>query len=267
MKTKIMVLVLAVLATALGVTLWVTRQRAAEQHREDVETILFHSNKWVVAQDNFEKELQTSASLHRDLDKLQAQYNDLTNQFTKTVEKLVATEATLASTTASLKSAQETIAQRDARIATLESQNNELDQQAAQLSAAITNLTQQIEETRRKLAAAEGDRAFLEKELKRLMAEKADLERQFNDLKVLRAQVAKLKEELNIARRIGWLRQGLRPAGEQKGATLLLQGPNAPGQRPPSPHYDLNVEVSSDGTVRVIPPLTNAPAVANPPPR
>ena len=35
-------------------------------------------------------------------------------------------------------------------------------------------------------------------ELKRLMAEKAELERQFNDLAVLRAQVSKLKEELSI---------------------------------------------------------------------
>lgn len=267
MKTKIAVLVLAVVAVALGVTLWVTRQRASEQHREDVEKILHHSNKWVVAQENFEKELQTSAALHRDLDKLQARYNELTNSYTQTLDKLAATEASLASTAASLKTAQETIAQRDARIATLENQNSELDQQAAQLSAAITNLTQQIEETRRKLAAAEGDKAFLEKELKRLMAEKADLERQFNDLKVLRAQVAKLKEELNISRRIAWLRQGLTAPGEQKGASLLLQGQNAPAKRPPPAHYDLNVEVSSDGSVRVIPPLTNAPAATNQPAR
>jgi hypothetical protein len=29
---------------------------------------------------------------------------------------------------------------------------------------------------------------------------------------------------------------------------------------PPRSVYDLNVEVESDGTVKVIPPLTNAPA-------
>jgi hypothetical protein len=78
---------------------------------------------------------------------------------------------------------------------------------------------------------------------------------------VLRAQVAKLKEELNVSRRLEWIRKGLFPAGEQKGASLLIQGANAP-KKPAKPegNYDLNVEVSADGSVKVIPPLTNAPA-------
>jgi len=84
------------------------------------------------------------------------------------------------------------------------------------LNAAITNLNTQILETQRKLTASEGDKAFLEKELKRLMGEKAELERQFNDLKVLRAQVAKLKEELTIARRLDWIRRGLFTSSVQR---------------------------------------------------
>jgi hypothetical protein len=93
------------------------------------------------------------------------------------------------------------------------------------------------------------------------MAEKAELERQFNDLEVLRAQVKRLKEELNVARRLEWIRKGLFPAGEQKGASLLMQGANAP-KKPAKPqdNYDLNVEVSADGSVKVIPPITNAPS-------
>jgi hypothetical protein len=128
-------------------------------------------------------------------------------------------------------------------------------------------LTTQIEETKRKLTASEGEKGFLEKELKRLMAEKAELEKQFNDLAVLRAQVSKLKEELSVARRLDWIRQGLFASTDQKGAQKLMQGPAASSQAKPAPKpsYDLNVEVSADGSVKVIPPLTNRPAATNPP--
>ena len=132
-------------------------------------------------------------------------------------------------------------------------------------STAITNLTAQIEETKRKLATSEGEKGFLEGELKRLVAEKAELERQFNDLKVLRAQVAKLKEELTVARRLDWIRRGLFASNQEKGATRLMQTSTSQQPKPPEPNYDLNVEVSSDGSVKVIPPLTNTPAATNPP--
>jgi chromosome segregation ATPase len=261
MKIKIAVLILAVIAVVLAVVLFVTRQQATTQHTKDVETIWNHSNAWQQTQMKLDEEKQVSAALNRDLDAQKKSYTELTNTFTQTAGKLAATEATLTTTAASLKTAQDTIVQRDARIAELETQKGELDKQAVELSAAITNLTGQIEETRRRLAASEGDKAFLEKELKRLMAEKAELEKQFNDLEVLRAQVKKLKEELNVARRIEWIRKGLFPAGQQKGATLLLQGANAPKKPAKSEgNYDLNVEVSADGSVKVIPPLTNAPA-------
>jgi hypothetical protein len=128
-------------------------------------------------------------------------------------------------------------------------------------------LQTQIDDTQKKLTASEGDKAFLEKELQRLMSEKAELERQFNDLKVLRAQVAKLKEELNISRRLAWIREGIFARDNQKGAEQLMQKstPAFGGQTasaaptPKDKNYDLNVEVNADGSVRVIPPGTNAP--------
>jgi septal ring factor EnvC (AmiA/AmiB activator) len=129
---------------------------------------------------------------------------------------------------------------------------------AANLSSSITNLTGQIAETQRKLDASEGDKAFLEGELKRLMAEKAELERQFNDLAEVRKQVAKLREELNVSRRLEWIRKGLFPDDQVKGATLLIQ--KAPVPDANTNRYDLNVEVNADGSVRVLPPPTNAPA-------
>ena len=97
------------------------------------------------------------------------------------------------------------------------------------------------------------------------MAEKAELEKQFNDLTVLRAQVSKLKEELSVARRLEWIRQGLFASTDQRGAQKLMQGAAATPAKAPKPTYDLNVEVSADGSVKVIPPLTNRPAATNPP--
>ena len=77
-------------------------------------------------------------------------------------------------------------------------------------------------DTERRLTATEGDREFLLTELKRLQVEKAELERQFNDLSVLRTQVAKLKEELTVSRRLEWLRMGIYGMQDKKGAELLM---------------------------------------------
>ena len=100
-------------------------------------------------------------------------------------------------------------------------------------------------------------------QLKRLQAEKAELERKFQDLAILREQVRRLRDELSIARRLEWIRRGL--YGEiGKGAELLQRGfvakasesTNAPAGK--GGQYNLDVELSRDGTVKV---NTNAPAV------
>ena len=79
---------------------------------------------------------------------------------------------------------------------------------------------------------------------------------------MLRAQVAKLKDELSTARRLDWIRRGLFAAAEEKGAQKLMQLTPAQAQAKatPKPNYDLNVEVKSDGSVQTIPPITNGPA-------
>ena len=100
----------------------------------------------------------------------------MSDNYSKVSANLSQVSNNLAQTEVALKASQEETAKRDAKIAELEAQNQALDKQAVDLSTAITNLTTQIEETKRKLAASEGEKGFLEKELKRLMAEKAELE-------------------------------------------------------------------------------------------
>ncbi|MGC3959869.1 MAG: hypothetical protein QM813_18660 [Verrucomicrobiota bacterium] len=252
MKNLIGVIILAVLCVGLGVVLFSTKKQAEQQHATDVNTILNHSNQLVKTSRDLEEQRQVNIMLTNDLGTARTEFATLTNKFTDVV-------VTLGKTEASLKASQNAVAERDQKIAALETQNRELDEKAIDLSAALTNLTTQISETQRRLDASEGDKAFLEKELKRLMAEKAELERQFNDLAVLRAQVSKLKEELSVARRLEWIRKGLFAADEQKGAQKLMNMRTQP-QAASSSAYDLNVEVNADGSVKVIAPLTNAPA-------
>jgi chromosome segregation ATPase len=252
MKNVIGVVILAVLCIGLGVMLFSTKKRAEVEKQKDVETILNHSNQWVKTSLDLDEQQQVNQLLTNDLTAARAEFSKLTNKYTEVV-------STLGQTEASLKASQNAVAERDAKISALENQNRELDEKAIDLSAALTNLTTMIVETQRKLDASEGDKAFLEGELKRLLAEKAELERQFNDLAILRAQVSKLKEELSIARRLDWIRRGLLGADEQKGATRLMNH-KSPTPTTPASQYDLNVEIESDGSIKVISPLTNAPA-------
>jgi chromosome segregation ATPase len=254
MKAKVIVLVLAVVALGLAIVLFVSRKTITEQG----DRIAALSNEWQKASIRVSDLTQVSDTLEKDLKQRGVELSSLSNSYTQALDTLAKTESALKQTEDSLKLTKEEVAARDAKIADLETQNKELDAKSAELGTAITNLTTQIEATQAKLATAEGDKEFLQKELTRLMTEKAELERQLNDLQFLKKQVATLKAELSIAKRLDWIRKGLFSAGDQKGATQLIQ--KTPPPSATTNNYDLNVEIHSDGSVKVIPPLTNAPA-------
>jgi uncharacterized protein (DUF3084 family) len=264
MKSRMGIIILTLACVGLAIALVVNQSNATRERKTAGDAISTQSNGWVQAEGKLEEQRRLATVLTNDLAARLHDLTALTNQITETSN-------TLAKTEDSLKAAQDEVAKRDAQIADLESQNKQLDTKAADLSTSITNLQTQIESTQQKLAASEGDKAFLEKELQRLVAEKAELERQFNDLKVLRTQVAKLKEELNISRRLAWIREGIFSRADQKGAQQLMQK-SAPAPEtntiaatapPKKGNYDLNVEVNADGTVRVIAPTNSG---ATPPP-
>lgn len=264
MKNRMGIIILTLACVALAITLVVNQSNAAKDRKAAEAQILTHSNNWVETSEKLDEQRKVNNTLTNDLAARQMDLVTLTNQITDTSNALAKTED-------SLKAAQDEVTKRDAQIADLETQNKQLDEKAVDLSNSITNLQSQIDDTNKKLAASEGDKAFLEKELQRLMAEKAELERQFNDLKVLRAQVAKLKEELNISRRLAWIREGIFARADQKGAQQLMQksapafgGPSSNAPPPKAANYDLNVEVNADGTVRVIPPTNSVSTNASP---
>lgn len=164
------------------------------------------------------------------------------------------TEAALAATknalTALEKAKQEEIAQRDAKLAQLETNKDELSKQVNTLNGTLAKLNSQILETERRLTVSEGDREFLLKELKRLQAEKANLERQLNDLEFLREQINHLKAELSIAKRLDWIRRGLLGGETKKAGQLLVDGFHRSGTNA-APRLD--VELRRDGTATPAP--------------
>jgi len=259
MKNRIGLILLILICLGLIVALVTTKKHATDQHQQDTAQIETVSNNLTKANVSLEDQKKVNVTLEKDMEAQKQTFEksltDLTNNFTQV-------SADLAKTEAGLRASEQEVKQREAKIADLEAQNQALDKRAVDLSNALTNLTTQIDDTKRKLAASEGDKVFLQNELHRLMGEKAELERQFNDLTVLRAQVAKLRAEHNIAQRLEWARQGLFASADQKGAQKLMQGLVPPRSEQQKPSYDLNVEVSSDGKVRVIPPSTNSNRVA-----
>ena len=264
MKNRIGLVVLVLICLGLGIALITVRRDAAKQHDTDAASIDNYSNNLAATTAKWDEQRQVAATLYADLDKQKQAGLELSNRLTAS---LTETSNNLAQREAALQASRDELTKRDAKINELETQNQALDKQAVDLTNSISKLTAEINDTQHKLAASEGDKVFLEGQLKRLIAEKAELERQFNDLTVLRAQVAKLKQELNIARRIEWIRQGLFASSDQKGAQKLMQGVAAPQMQAKATKvpYDLNVEVSADGSVKVIPPASPTGTTNTPP--
>lgn len=251
MKMRIAVVILVVACAGLFIGLMVTHQQTAKQHQKDAETILDFSNQWANASDELARLRQVNLMLTNDLAAARQSLLDASNQ-------LMRTSDTLSNTLADYQAAQEQITNLNAQLSDLEARNLALDQRAVALSNTISGLNAQITETQRRLADSETNNVFLVRELKRQLAQKAALQRKFNTLSTVRTQVKKLRDELAVARRVEWMRKGIYATAQEKGAQRLMTHAAPPPPRPP--HYDLNVEVGSDGSVRIIPALTNAPA-------
>lgn len=269
MNAKIGLALLTVACIGLAVALVTIKSQLDEQQAQSASTISEFSNRLVDARDQINGLNQVNLILTNNLADSRQQSLAISNQLTG---KLADTINLLSSTTASLQDARQQVTNLNTRIAGLEVENSTLDERANSLSNTIVSLDSQIAITQKKLATATTNNEFLAKELKRQLAEKAELERKFNDLAEVRAQVHKLRMDLLTARRLEWMREGTDPSRQMKGAQLLMKhSPPANPAEPAagSPAYDLNVEIGSDGSVRVIPPMTNQPAATttNPPSR
>ena len=246
---KALIAILILVSLALAGSLLYRHQTAVKRTESDTVTILQLSNKVVTTESDLSEQKTVNESLEQDL-------AARTKQLTETSNTLVTVNATLARVREEAKTAASTaaadIAKRDARINELETQRDDLTKRMGDLNSAITEREAKIADTERKLAASEGDREYLLQELKRLQGEKNELERQFNDLAMLREQVRKLRDELSISKRLDWIRRGL--YGSLKGAERLQQGIQQPTTQT---NFDLNVEIRQSGEANVVPQDTN----------
>jgi chromosome segregation ATPase len=254
MKSKAAVFVLVLIALALGAALLYIQSQAEAQKQTDTRTIHTLTNQLDEARGRLTEQQRVNAVLETNLYTRIAEVNQFSNLVIVVSNALQRTQAE-AKAAAEANAAE--IAKRDEKISQLETERENLDKKLIALNADIATLNTKISDTERKLAASEGDREFLLKELSRLQSEKSDLERQFNDVAVMRQQVSKLQEELAIARRLEWIRKGL--SGDvPKGGVLMQQGlPSTVA--PAGTNTGLEVEINTKGGVRVTAPTNSAP--------
>ena len=248
-------------------------KKAAEQAQLDQIQIAVLSNDLLKASSQRDELQRISLILETNLTLRGSEVSEFSN---KLVSINVALEKTKSDAQAAAEIYEAEKKKRDGKIAELEQENTTLEKQSDDLKGAIGGLEKAIVDTEKKLAASEGDREFLLKELKRLQAEKAELERQFNDIVELRKQVSRLREELSIARRIEWLKKGIFGFSDMKGGQMLLpnvkttpsKATNATGT-----NFGLQAELRSDGSATISTPKVPAtpaspaaPVVAKPAP-
>jgi chromosome segregation ATPase len=264
MKIKALIVILALACVGLGIALIATKQEAETRHASDSNSIGEFSNQVVNASEQIKQLGQVNLTLSNSLASAEQQLNSSAEVSAQLSNSLAAANTALADAKTSLVSAGEQVTNLNNRIADLEAQNRALDGQAESLSNQLSSLTAQIEDTRSRLAVSETNGAFLQQELQKQLAQRAELEHRFNDLDELRFQVKKIKDEMFMARRVQLMRSGLEV---KKGGQVLMNHGAPPAHSPEAnvrkvPSYDLNVEIGSDGSVRIIPPLgaTNSPA-------
>jgi chromosome segregation ATPase len=265
MKIKVVIVILALACVGLAITLFATKKQSDQQHTDDVKSIEDFSNQVVSASEHLKDLGQVNLTLSNELSSSQQQLNMSAEELTQMSNTLSTANAALLNTSNALVNTEELVTNLNNRIAELETQNKQLDQQVNELTNTLTQLTEQIEDTRNQLAVAQTNRTFLQYELQKQLAAKAELEHKFNDLDELRGQVKKIKDEMFTTRRLLMMKND---TSGKHGAELLMSrpspvniAPNSPARKT-APNYDLNVEIGSDGSVKVIPPMgnTNSPA-------
>lgn len=153
----------------------------------------------------------------------------------------------------------EKISALNGQLQTAQDKNRDYDSQIKVLNSQMATKDQAIEDISRRLQSTTEDRDHLLRERDKLIAEKAELEKQFQDIVVLRQKVQQLQVELMASKKLEWLRRGFYGGARLKGGARLM-GMNRKQKRPTdASSADLNVEVRRDGTVKIVPIETNSP--------
>jgi len=263
MKSKVAIILLVLICLGLCVALVIRLKDREASLKGAVEESQRLSKDLGTVRENLDQTNKAKVQVEGDLKTMEADFLATSNRMNTEINKLTAEKAAVEKESKTiaqlLKDKEEKLVKSEARVAELQTERSDLNSKLAELGLTITNLSKQIASTERELTVSLGDREFLLKELKRMQAEKAELERQFNDLTALKSQVSKLKSELAVARRIEFIRAGL--LGNLRGAEKLMRRDEPRG--PESNAFRLNVELKKDGGARIV-PATNAAAPVKP---
>mgnify|MGYP001163959731 FL=1 len=259
-NTTIIVAVAALIGGALMVvqlskaTTTITEQSdIITQNKEEIKGLKTAKATLETTQADLTKKLNTANSTVNKtqdaLSKLQTDYG----------QKVAEYETFVSKAAQELADKDEKISALNTELSTAQNKNRDYDSQIKDLNSQMSTKDQAIEDISRRLESSENDRDHLLKERNKLIAEKAELEKQFQDIVVLRQKVQRLQVELMASKKLEWLRRGFYGSARKKGGAQLMGMSKKPRQKTTTATADLNVEVRRDGTVKIVPIETNSP--------
>jgi len=259
-NTTIIVAVAALIGGALMVvqlskaTTTITEQSdIITQNKEEIKGLKTAKATLETTQADLTKKLNTANSTVNKtqdaLSKLQTDYGQKVAEY----ETFVSTAAQ------ELADKDEKISALNTELSTAQNKNRDYDAQIKDLNSQMRTKDQAIEDISRRRESTENDRDHLLRERDKLIAEKAELEKQFQDIVVLRQKVQRLQVELMASKKLEWLRRGFYGSARKKGGAQLMGMSKKPRQKTATATADLNVEVRRDGTVKIVPIETNSP--------
>ncbi len=193
------------------------------------------------------------------LSSTKTELSDLTNEHYESLKKIEIQSKVEEDLMEQIFAKDKKIKALNGELQTAQNKNRDYDSQIKDLNSQMATKDQAIEDISRRLESTTEDRDHLLRERDKLIAEKAELEKQFQDIVVLRQKVQQLQVELMASKKLEWLRRGFYGGARQKGGARLM-GMNRKQKRPTdASSADLNVEVRRDGTVKIVPIETNTP--------
>lgn len=256
MNSKAAATLFGIACVVLALAFFWRHASAESRKRDDATTIVQLSNEVTHLSEEVQVQKAVGLKIQGELEEKTKEVSTLSNQLSSTRTELTKTKGDASAASAAAAADK---AKMEATLAQYESEKDMQTKRMAELDTKIKSLESEITKTQQLLETSNSDKEFLQKELARLQKEKAELEKQFNDLALLREQVKKLQEELSIAKRIEWVKQGLYNT-LPKGAEMLKNNFKTVTQTPTNAGYSLSVEITRIGGVsNVTSRLTNSP--------
>jgi len=182
----ILPIVLGIVSIALAVSLYMTKQSDATQHEADANAITDFSNQLIVAQSQITLRGETILTLSNNLCDCQSASISFSNHSDEA--NLAVAQGRVQITNLSLK------------ISELQAGNRALERRATELTNQITNASNELAamksslaETNQSLLKANKDYLALENRFRIDVAERTVIQRKFNNIAELKAQIKKLQ--------------------------------------------------------------------------